>query len=135
VDQEGYVLDVLVQSRPDKKAAKRLLGKLLRKQERAPRVPITGKLKNYATARREIIPCVEHRQHKGLNNLAENSHQPTPDESGSRNGLSRRGTCSGFFLSPIRSPMFLPAIPAKTPPPGFEPPAVKHSPPGPRSPA
>jgi len=77
VDQEGFVLDVLVQSRRDKKAAKRLFRKLLRKQGRAPRVLITDKLKSYAAAKREIMPGVEHRQHKGLNNRAENSHQPT----------------------------------------------------------
>src|SRR4051812_22170062 len=77
VDQEGFVLDVLVQSRRDKKAAKRLLRKLLTKQGWAPRVLITDKLKSYAAAKREIMPGVEHRQHKGLNNRAENSHQPT----------------------------------------------------------
>jgi putative transposase len=77
VDQEGFVLDVLVQSRRDKKAAKRLFRKLLKKQGRTPRVLITDKLKSYAAAKREIAPGVEHRQHKGLNNRAENSHQPT----------------------------------------------------------
>jgi len=77
VDQDGFVLDVLVQSRRDKKAAKRLLRKLLKKQGRAPRVLITDKLKSYAAAKREVMPGVEHRQHKGLNNRAENSHQPT----------------------------------------------------------
>jgi putative transposase len=77
VDQEGFVLDVLVQSRRDKKAAKRLLRKLLKKQGWAPRVLITDKLRSYAAAKREIMPGVEHRQHKGLNNRAENSHQPT----------------------------------------------------------
>jgi putative transposase len=73
----GFVLDVLVQSRRDKKAAKRLLRKLLKKQGRAPRVLITDKLRSYAAAKREIIPGVGHRQHNGLNNRAENSHQPT----------------------------------------------------------
>jgi putative transposase len=77
VDQEGLVLDALVQSRRDKKAAKRLFRKLLKKEGRAPRVLITDKLKSYAAAKREIVPGVEHRQHKGLNNRAENSHQPT----------------------------------------------------------
>ena len=77
VDQEGFVLDVLVQSRRDKKAAKRLLRKLLKRQLQAPRVLITDKLRSYGAAKREIIPGVEHRQHKGLNNRAENSHQPT----------------------------------------------------------
>ena len=77
VDQHGVVLDVLVQSRRDKKAAKRLLRKLLKRQGRAPRVMITDKLGSYGAAKKEIMPGVEHRQHKGLNNRAENSHQPT----------------------------------------------------------
>src|SRR6266478_3715015 len=64
-------------SRRDKNAAKRLFRKLLKKQGRAPRVLVTDKLKSYAAAKREIMPGVEHRQHKGLNNRAENSHQPT----------------------------------------------------------
>jgi putative transposase len=77
VDQHGAVLDILVQSRRNAKAAKRLLRKLLKKQGIAPRVMITDKLASYSAAKREIMPGVEHRQHKGLNNRAENSHQPT----------------------------------------------------------
>jgi putative transposase len=77
VGRDGFVLDVLVQSRRDAKAAKRLLRKLLKKQVRAPRVIVTDKLKSYAAAKRTIMPGVEHRQHKGVNNRAENSHQPT----------------------------------------------------------
>jgi putative transposase len=77
VDQHGAVLDVLVQSRRDRHAAKRLMRKLLRKHGRAPRVLITDKLKSYAAANRDLGLNVEHRQHKGLNNRAENSHQPT----------------------------------------------------------
>src|SRR4051794_16362272 len=77
VDQSGMVLDVLVQRRRDKRAAKRLLRKLLKRQCRAPRVLITDKLPSYGAAKREVMPGVEHRRHKGLNNRAENSHQPT----------------------------------------------------------
>lgn len=77
VDQTGMVLDVLVQSRRDKRAAKRLLRKLLKRQCRATRVMITDKLPSYGAAKREAMPGVEHRQHKGPNNRAENSHQPT----------------------------------------------------------
>ncbi len=77
VDQRGIVLDVLVQSRRDKRAAKRLLRKLLKRQGRAPRVMITDKLASYSAAKGELMPSVEHRRHKGLNNMAENSHQPT----------------------------------------------------------
>src|SRR5207237_703398 len=58
VDQDGFVLDVLVQSRRDKKAAKRLFRKLLKKQGRAPRVLVTDRLKSYAAAKREIMPGV-----------------------------------------------------------------------------
>ena len=71
------VLDVLVQSRRDKRAAERILRKLLKRQCRTPRVMITDKLPGYGAAEREVMPGVEHRQHKGLNNRAENSHQPT----------------------------------------------------------
>ena len=44
---------------------------------RPPRVMITDKLASYGAAKKEVMPSVEHRQHKGLNNRAENSHQPT----------------------------------------------------------
>src|SRR6059058_4524870 len=77
VDQAGVVLDVLVQRRRNKQAAKRLLRKLLRRQMRLPRVMITYKLAIYGAAKREVMPGIDHRQHKGLNNRAENSHQPT----------------------------------------------------------
>jgi len=77
VDQHGVVLDILVQSRRNAKAAKRLLRKLLKKQGITPRVMITDKLASYAAAKRAVMPGIEHRQHKGLNNRAENSHQPT----------------------------------------------------------
>jgi putative transposase len=74
VDQDGYVLDEIVQTRRDTKAAKRLLRRLLKKQGCPPRRMITDKLGSYAAAHRQIMPAVEHRSHKGLNNRAENSH-------------------------------------------------------------
>ena len=77
VDQDGNVLDILVQSRRNKKAAKTFFRKLLKGLHYVPRVIITDKLKSYAAAKREILPGVEHRQHKRLNNRAENSHQST----------------------------------------------------------
>ncbi len=76
VDQDGYVLDEIVQARRNTKAAKRLLKRLLKKQGCPPRRMITDKLGSYAAARRQVMPAVEHRQHKGLNNRAENSHLP-----------------------------------------------------------
>ena len=77
VDQNGYVLDVLLQSRCNTQAAARLMRKLLRKHGRIPRAMITDKLKSYAAANRRMGLKFEHRQHKGRNNRAENSHQPT----------------------------------------------------------
>src|ERR671913_527031 len=77
VDQDGIVLDVLVQSRRNTKAAKRFFKKLLKGLRYVPRVVVTDQLKSYAAAKRQIIPHVEHRQSRYLNNRAENSHQPT----------------------------------------------------------
>ncbi|AVC52598.1 IS6 family transposase [Rhizobium leguminosarum] len=76
VDQDGYVLDEIVQTRRDTKAAKRLLVRLLTKQGLSPKRIVTDKLRSYGAARREVMPGVEHRSHKGLNNRAENSHLP-----------------------------------------------------------
>ncbi len=76
VDQDGYVLDEIVQTRRNTKAAKRLLTRLLKKQGCTPRRIITDKLGSYSAARRQVMPSVEHRSHKGLNNRAENSHLP-----------------------------------------------------------
>ena len=77
VDQDGHVLDILVQRRRDKKAAKKFFRKLLKGLRYVPRVIITDQLRSYGAAMREILPSVEHRQHRYLNNRAENSHQPT----------------------------------------------------------
>jgi len=77
VDQDGYVLDILVQSRRNKRAAQRFFRKLLKGLCYVPRVIITDKLKSDEAARKELMPGVEHRQHKGLNNRAELSHPPT----------------------------------------------------------
>ncbi len=77
IDQDGNVLDILVQSQRNKKAAKRFFRKLLNGLQYVPRVIITDKLKSYRAAKAEIMPDVEHRRHKGLNKWAENSHQPT----------------------------------------------------------
>jgi putative transposase len=77
VDQDGYELDILLQSRRNKKAAKQFFKKLLKGLCYAPSVMITDKLKSYAAAKKDIMPGVRHLQHKGLNNWAENSHQST----------------------------------------------------------
>jgi putative transposase len=76
-DQDGPVLDILVQRRRDKPAAKKFFRKLLKGLTYGPRVLVTDKLPSYGAAKREILPGVDHRQHRYLNNRAENSHQPT----------------------------------------------------------
>ena len=75
VVQHGGVLDIMVQKRRDKKAAKRFLAELV-KQYGLPRVMITDKLRSYGAAKKEVMPNAGHRQHKGLNNRAETSHKP-----------------------------------------------------------
>jgi putative transposase len=77
VDQDGVVLDILVQERRDARAAKRFFKKLLTGLQYVPRVIVTDKLRSYGVARRELLPQVEHRQSRYLNNRAENSHRPT----------------------------------------------------------
>ena len=77
IDQHGTVLDILVQSRRNAKAAKRFFKKLLKGLQYVPRVIVTDKLKSYGAAMRKILPGVEHRQSRYLNNRAEVSHQPT----------------------------------------------------------
>jgi putative transposase len=78
VDQNGVVIDILVQPRRDRLAAIRFFRKLLRATgHRHPRVIVTDKLRSYGAAKRVVMPGVAHRQHRYLNNRAENSHQPT----------------------------------------------------------
>jgi putative transposase len=93
VDQDGHVLDILVQRRPGKNAAKNCFRKLLKGLTYVPRVIITANLKSNGAAKREILPGMEHRQHRYLNNRAENSHQPTrqPER---RMQWSERGICA-----------------------------------------
>ncbi len=68
VDQQGNVLDILVQSRRNKAAARKFFRKLLKGCGYVPRVVITDKLGSYGAAKREVLPSVEHRQSRYLNN-------------------------------------------------------------------
>ncbi|MEA2726894.1 MAG: putative transposase [Acetobacteraceae bacterium] len=77
VDQNDAVLDILVQKKRDVKAAKRFFKRLLRDLQYVPRVIVTDKLRSYGAAKRELLPNIEHRQSRYLNNRAENSHRPT----------------------------------------------------------
>jgi len=82
VDRAASVSIFSVQSRRDKKAAKRLFRKLLRTRFEPIVCSSPSMLRAYAAAKREIMPCGRARQRRASNNRAENSHQPTDDESG-----------------------------------------------------
>jgi putative transposase len=99
VDQDGHILDILMQRRRDKQAAKRFFRKLLKGLTYVPRVIVTDRLRSYEAAKREVLPSVEHRQHRYLNNRAENSHQPT----------RQRERRMGRFKSPGHAQRFLAA--------------------------
>jgi putative transposase len=77
VGKHGVVLDILIQQRRDQCAAETFLRRVLAAAGAEPRVVITDKLASYPPALRRVLPKTEHRRHKGLNNRAENSHQPT----------------------------------------------------------
>jgi len=97
VDADGNVLDILVQNRRDKAAARRFFRRLLKRTGQLPRVMITDKLKSYGAAHREVMPSVEHRSHKGLNNRAENSHQPTRQRERAMKGFRSQGAAQRFL--------------------------------------
>ena len=77
VDQDGDTIDILVQKRRNKQAAKRFFRKLLKGQYVSPRRMITDKLKSYSAAHREVMPSVIHSTQQYENNRAELSHEPT----------------------------------------------------------
>ena len=73
VDHEGEVLDMLVQSRRDSRAALRLMRKLLRKHRFVPKLLVTDKLRSYGSAFRQLKLTCSHEQGLRANNRAENS--------------------------------------------------------------
>ena len=77
VDEDGDVLDILVQSRRNRRAATRFFRKLLKRQGSEPRRLITDKLRSYSAAHRTVMPSVIHSTRQYENNRAEVSHQPT----------------------------------------------------------
>ncbi|MDJ0467164.1 IS6 family transposase [Streptomyces sp. H27-C3] len=97
VDQDGNVLDILVQNRRDKAAARRFFKKLMKATRSVPRVVVTDKLRSYGAAHLQVMPSVEHRAHKGLNNRAENSHQPTRQRERAMKGFRSVGGAQRFL--------------------------------------
>jgi putative transposase len=97
VDQDGVVLDILVTSRRDAKAATRFFRKLLRGLRSVPRVLVTDKLASYGVAHRRLIHGVEHRRSKYLNNRVENSHRPTRQRERAMKRLRSPGGAQRFL--------------------------------------
>ena len=91
VDQDGDVIDILVPSRRDCRAATRLFRKLLKGQERTPGRVVTDTLRSDRAAPRAVMPAVAHRTDRDENNRADVSHQPTRQ----RERHMRRGTSPG----------------------------------------
>ncbi|MGQ3215984.1 MAG: IS6 family transposase [Shinella sp.] len=110
VDQDGYGLNEIVQSRSDTKAAKRLLISLLKKAGMPPKRIITDKLRSYGAAKREVMPAVEHRSHKSLNNRAENSHLPLRKRERTMQGFRSPGSLQRFIsiFSALRNLFVIP---------------------------
>ncbi len=98
-DQDGTVLDILVPRRRNKRAAKKFFRKLLKGVTSVPRVLVTDKLKSYGAAKREILPGIEHRQHRYLNNRAENSHQPSRQRERRMQGVKSPGQAQRFLAA------------------------------------
>ncbi|MFG2409787.1 IS6 family transposase [Streptomyces brevispora] len=103
VDQDGMVLDIFVQTRRDTAAARRFFRRLLKTTATVPRVIVTDKLRSYGAAHREVLPSVEHRSHKGLNNRAENSHQPTRQRERAMKGFRSVGGAQRFLSASAAS--------------------------------
>ncbi|MFT7129717.1 MAG: putative transposase [Gammaproteobacteria bacterium] len=76
IDQDGNEIDILVQTRKDKKAASRFFRKLLKGQQGQPIKVVTDELRRYSAAKKELKPCVEHSTEQNENNRCELSHQP-----------------------------------------------------------
>ena len=97
VDQDGSVLDILVQPRRDKKAAARFFKKLLRGSRYAPRGVVTDRLASHIAPCAELLPNTVHRRDKGLNNRAENSHQSTRERERRMRGFKSAGHAQRFL--------------------------------------
>ena len=88
-----------MQSRRNKKAAKKFFRKLLKGLRYVPRVIITDQLKSYGAAKRELLRGVEHRQSRSLNNRGEQSHRPTRQRERRMQGFKSPGHAQRFLAS------------------------------------
>jgi putative transposase len=100
----------LVCNRRNTTAARRLFRKLGKTTASVPKTVVTDKLRSYQAAHREVMPSVEHRSAKYLNNRAENSHQPTRQRQRAMKGFRSVGAAQRFlsFLQPHLTPLATP---------------------------
>jgi putative transposase len=98
VDQNGYVLDIQAQRQRDTAAAKKLSRKLPKGLRYMARV-VTDKLKSSGAALRDLLPGIEYRQHRYLNNRVENSQQPTRQRERHMQGFKSPGQAQRFLAS------------------------------------
>jgi putative transposase len=97
VDQDGEVIDILVQRNRNARAAKRFFRRLLNGQGSTPWRLVTDKLKSYGTAHRSIMPSVVHNTARYQNNRAEVSHQPTRQRERLMRGFKSAGQAQRFL--------------------------------------
>ena len=91
VEQDGDLIEILVQKRKDTQADKRFFRKALRSHKQLPIEIITDKLRSYASATRETMPSVQHCQEQYANNCAEVSHEPTREQERQMRGFRSDG--------------------------------------------
>jgi putative transposase len=103
VDQDGDVIDILVQKHRNAHAAKRFFRKLLKGQGREPWRLVTDKLRSYAVAHRSVMPSLAHDTRQYANNRAEVSHQPTRQRERQMRRFKSAGQAQRF-LSGTASP-------------------------------
>ena len=97
VDQDGDLLDILVQSRRNRRAAIRFFRKVLKGQGRLPDRVITDKLRRYSAAHRAVMPSVPHSTRQYENNRAELSHQPTRQRERQMRGFKSTAQAQRFL--------------------------------------
>jgi putative transposase len=97
VDQDGDVIDILVQRYRNARAAKRFFRKLLKAQGSTPWQLVTDKLKSYGSAHRSVMPSVDHHTARYENNRAEVSHQPTRQRERQMRGFKSPGQAQRFL--------------------------------------
>ena len=97
VDAEGEVLDVLVQSKRDKRAALKLMRKLLKKMGFVPDEIVTDDLRSYGAAARDLGISHRHQRGRWRNNRTENSHQPTRRRERKMQGFKSAGSAQRFL--------------------------------------